>query len=84
MMEIPLVGSADARRWLSFHGKPGVRIGVETVILDCECQHLVMGKCSIYNDRPEVCREMKVGGPECKAAIRIRRKDEAKKIMNLL
>lgn len=44
------------------------------VRLDAPCRHLTRaGKCGIHDDRPQVCRDYKVGGPACRAAVRDRR-----------
>ena len=35
--------------------------------IDAPCKHFVQCRCAIYNTRPKVCRDYKVGGPDCLA-----------------
>lgn len=64
-------------RWLEFHGKP-TSIGVE---FGNPCKHLCNGKCSIYNDRPDVCQVFEVGSKACEHCVRTRRPEQAEEIL---
>ena len=67
---IPLSDHADTNRWVTLHG---VAVG-EKVALDCRCSALTGGgECSIYDDRPELCRTYLAGGKECLETVRARR-----------
>ena len=64
---------ADARRWVMLHGQT-IDDGVLRVEFECACTVLSEnGSCSIYSDRPQVCRDMTVGGDECLHLVRTRR-----------
>ena len=62
----------DQRRWAEMRGPLDFRHeGALFWRLPVECEHLTMtGKCGIYEKRPAVCREFKMGGELCKAARR--------------
>lgn len=62
----------DAQRWLDLHGERS-EMGIR---LDCKCKALVDGRCSIYDDRPEVCRVFEVGSAGCLLALNTRRDEE--------
>jgi Fe-S-cluster containining protein len=70
----------DDYRWLSFHGtqEPG---GLR---FDCACSKLKKGKCSIYDDRPELCKKYKVGSVQCLKAIATRRAHQQDEILKAL
>jgi len=55
----------DGLRWLGMRGLivPG------GVYLRCPCRHLADGACAIHPTRPQVCREYRVGGVDCRAAV---------------
>jgi Fe-S-cluster containining protein len=70
--------TADQKRWASMRGnllKSGWRIRSECKNLDAD------GKCKIYDNRPDVCREYETGGEMCKAARRAY-KDQLKREEN--
>ena len=35
--------------------------------IDSTCKYLADGRCSIYNDRPQACKDYPVDGPACVA-----------------
>jgi len=44
------------------------------LLINSRCTHLHGdGRCVIYDDRPEACREFVVGSEECRQAIQLRR-----------
>lgn len=70
--------SDDVWQWLSFHGKEEDG----TVRLPIPCQHLKEGRCSIYETRPNCCREYKVGSDACLKALA--RRENAQDILKLI
>ena len=70
----------DIQRWFAYHGTETNR-GLQ---FDCKCNKLKNGKCSIYEDRPNVCRDFTVGSPGCLAAVRRRRPFKEKEIVALI
>jgi len=38
--------------------------------IDKVCDHLKEGKCNIYKDRPQTCRDFKVGSEKCLIAMK--------------
>ena len=66
----PLTGSDKVNAWLAERGEICGRF----IRLECRCKRLTReGFCSIYETRPEICREYPVGSPACIEAIRKRR-----------
>lgn len=63
----------DEWRWLELHATSrGASLEFE-----CRCTKLTpAGRCSIYSDRPEVCRTFMPGGPDCLEMVRNRRTPE--------
>lgn len=55
----------EAKRWIELHGEPAAR-GTRFL---CQCSKLKDGKCSIYEERPGVCKEYKVGSRGCLEAV---------------
>ena len=56
----------DRERWARLHG---VVIEGDRWAVPAACLELTpAGKCGIYEQRPEVCREFEAGGAGCKAA----------------
>ena len=65
------VPTADVRHWVRLHA-----ISVENgwIEFPAQCSALdTAGRCSIYEDRPQVCRDYKAGGVHCLEAVRKRR-----------
>lgn len=61
---------ADTLHWFGLHGVK--RDG--WITLECRCTKLSpRGRCTIYDDRPQVCRDFRPGGPECLEFVRARR-----------
>lgn len=60
--------SEDQARWAAMRGE----VKGEHWVLPVRCVALnnFTGKCTIYEDRPDVCREFEMGGTLCKAAIK--------------
>lgn len=70
----------DKFKWLAYHGT-----AYDTVIeLDVKCKHLVDGKCSYYDGRPSVCKNMQVGSSMCHVAIARQRTDQRHEIFKKL
>lgn len=59
----------DKAKWLEFHGKKTEH----GITLECKCSKLKLGKCSIWSERPQVCRDYQVGSPACIDAVKRRR-----------
>ena len=70
----------DVQKWFALHGE-------ETdhgIYLEVKCKCLVDGKCSTYEDRPNVCINFPVGSPGCLVAIDKRRPATGKAIRRLI
>lgn len=70
---LPLIGITaedDASKWFMLHGREaGAQLRFE-----CKCTKLTdLGRCSIYETRPEICRRFEVGGEACLDVILRRR-----------
>jgi len=65
-VSIPLSAEpqGDVRRWMETRGAV---VGA-TWHIDSVCKHLHMGRCSIYDVRPQNCRDYEPGCDACKAA----------------
>lgn len=64
--------------WLSYHAErrfiPVMGKLSPVYLFNCRCTKLSPeGTCTIYEDRPEPCRQFLQGGPDCLAAIERRR-----------
>lgn len=70
----------DDYRWLSLHAVQDAG----SLRFECPCSKLVKGKCSIYEDRPEVCKRYKVGSVACLKAVATRRAHRQKEIIKLI
>lgn len=63
--------SRDARNWLELHGE---RLADGALRFECRCRALsASGRCTVYDQRPAVCRQFAVGGHLCLATISRRR-----------
>ena len=72
--------SEDHKTWLSLHGNK--KFGM--IEIETKCKKLdKCGKCSIYENRPEMCRVFSVGGNACINTIKRRRKNW-KEILKLI
>jgi len=68
--------SNDALTWLMLHGQT-ITEGTIRLRFACRCTALTReGSCDIYNDRPQVCQDMPVGGTDCLGYVRDRRTPE--------
>lgn len=67
--------SEDTFRWFAYHGESKGRI----VFFDCKCKWLKDGKCSIYDDRPQLCKDYAVGSRPCIEAIMNKHRDNTRK-----
>ena len=69
---IPLPSwDADVVEWFSYHGKIILLSGIPRWIrLDVRCDKLGPdNRCTIYDQRPEVCRRFKPGSHNCRDAV---------------
>jgi Fe-S-cluster containining protein len=73
--------SSDFNKWLSFHGE---EMGKSRFLFELKCCNLKNGKCDIYEDRPEMCKEFGVGSEECQYAITRYRPKKAFKLLSLV
>ena len=64
-IHLKLPEQVDMLKWLLCHGESWH----DGVALDCRCKHLKDGLCQIYDTRPDICRNFKVGSNDCKNAI---------------
>jgi len=74
-----LLLETDLRRWADA-GRPDLlesrvegHFGQDGLAVDelGDCVHLEDRRCSIYELRPEICREVEVGSSQCMTAIRL-------------
>lgn len=73
--------SADVGRWLELHGtRAPLPLGGELEVadgalrLECKCTALdELGRCGVYDERPDVCRKFEAGGPACLEVLGRRR-----------
>lgn len=70
----------DVRRWFELRGSivphellEGIELPEAGLRLEVPCGALEDGLCSIYEDRPDVCREFAPGGRHCLETVRRRR-----------
>lgn len=71
----------DASRWFALHGTPVIREGTPFLRFELRCTMLSPGgTCSVYEQRPEVCRTFELGGPECRDAVARRRPGLLKRV----
>jgi len=73
----------DAKRWLSLHIEcETMDNGTEAHRIRKPCSKLQAGKCSIYEDRPQLCKDYAVGSEGCvKAVLMHRSRKEQRKIL---
>ncbi len=79
-MELPLAdivkmsSDSDNVRWFVLHGTPTPD---SHILLKLPCTMLTHeGRCAIYDDRPQMCRDYERGGWWCMDAIRRHRTPE--------
>ena len=70
----------EAKKWIELHGEPTTK-GTRFL---CQCSKLKDGKCSIYADRPRVCKEYAVGSRGCLEAVRRFNPDKQNEIRRLI
>ena len=77
---------ADAKRWLEFHSEPERVDGNKVAYrIRVKCNKLQNGLCSIYDMRPKMCIDYKVGSQAClNSILKFRSKKEQKKIFEAL
>lgn len=68
---------SDHGRWLRLHANIARETWGEEMRFECKCTALTAeGKCGIYNERPEMCREFEPGSNDCVETVRRRRTPE--------
>lgn len=70
----------EAGEWLAYHGKQEGAV----VRFNCQCTMLHKGKCKIYEDRPKVCIDYKVGSQSCLTAIKMFIPHKEKAVVSLI
>ncbi len=70
----------DVAHWLSLHGTDEGK----AVIFPVACSKLEDGKCSIYEDRPQMCRDGQVGATFCLDSIKRYAKDREAEILKAI
>jgi Fe-S-cluster containining protein len=54
---IPFLANEDEKRWIEYHSMEVIENEIGTFIkINNPCSKLKDNKCSIYEDRPKVCR----------------------------
>lgn len=71
---------ADAIRWAAFHGE----LEEDRVRFRCKCQMLKNGLCSIYDNRPTICKDFAVGSRGCIEAIKKHEPHKMKTLLRLM
>ena len=71
---------SDIQKWFALHGTQ-TDVGV---YMECKCSALKRGKCSLYESRPNVCKDFPVGSPGCISAIKRRRPFKEEQIRRLI
>ena len=66
--------------WVALHG----RDEKSHIRLEVPCSLLKDGKCSDYENRPNICKSYPVGNPKCIEAIRLYAPDKLEKIKELI
>ena len=65
-LEVPRGVLPWSREYMGIRGTP---VSLMRVLLPCPCPHLTEGnECSIWKDRPIVCKAFPVGGAPCREA----------------
>lgn len=67
-------------QWMEYHGKV-TEIGVE---FEQPCSKLKSGLCSVYETRPKMCQDFKVGSTGCLHAVATRRTSQEAEIKALM
>ena len=72
----------DVVQWWRMHGEPSA-FGTW---LNCPCRHLKDGKCEIHDgpSMPQMCKDWKVGGPECRQCVKECRPKQWRQIFGLM
>lgn len=65
VLDLDRVLSPDALKWARHHGE----ITAHGVRLEVKCLKKKDGRCSIYSNRPNVCKTFPVGNPMCLDSI---------------
>jgi Fe-S-cluster containining protein len=73
------MGDHEALAWIELRGRRDGRV----IRFDLPCRHLEGGMCGIQETKPLACRVYPVGGPECLAAIRAQRPQQAAQLVKL-
>lgn len=75
-----LAPTDDIRRWFELRGKlvpheliEGIELPEAGILLELQCTALEDGRCSIHEDRPDVCRDYAPGGRHCLETVARRR-----------
>jgi Fe-S-cluster containining protein len=59
---LPFLADGDEKRWIEYHGLKVIENEMGAFIkINNKCSQLKDGKCSIYEDRPDVCRKYDCG-----------------------
>ena len=66
----------DLMRFVELRTKPTTQNGQIMRNFEVPCSALIEGRCGIYPNRPQVCRDFAPGGPGCLATVRARRTRE--------
>ena len=53
----------ESLEWLNLH--EGVMADKKSMRFECKCSMLKDGLCSIWNKRPQICRQYKIGSEAC-------------------
>lgn len=61
---IPEDTEKNTLQWFKNHR--GVLIKGNRILFNLQCKYLQNGKCSIYPNRPDFCKQFKIKGNSCK------------------
>ncbi len=77
MLVVPFFPNAVALEYWGARGQLLREEDETSVALDTRCPKLTrVGRCSIYENRPKICADFKVGGSGCLEAVKMRRTPE--------
>ena len=64
----------DASRWFGLHGTLQRSPEGASLRFECRCTMLSpLGRCTVYDLRPQLCQDFPAGGPACREVVLRRR-----------
>lgn len=84
VLPLPRSATKGERKWLELRGRREEIAKSDVVRVPCRCLVLssTTGRCMIYDDRPQPCRDFPVGGEQCRAAVASLRPESKQAILS--